>query len=113
MISSSFTINTFNEENDPITQAYSEKPSQEQIIELDKSKGYTYQRKGKDQSQDTQVFSVRYKPDLKVDWVAWINNIKIFVPVFELLKSPSQRAYLFKVLGMLQQSYDRKNHNDK
>lgn len=41
MISSAFAINTFNEEKDPITQAYGEKPSQEKILELPKSKGYT------------------------------------------------------------------------
>jgi len=55
MISSAFAINTFNEEKDPITQAYGKKPSQEQILELAKSKGYTYQRKSKGQSQGKKV----------------------------------------------------------
>jgi len=69
-------------------QTYGENPSQEKILEIAKNKGYTYQRKGKEQSQNKQVASEIYKSGLKVDWVAWINSIKMFVPVLELLKLP-------------------------
>lgn len=55
MISLTFAINTFDEEMDPITQAYGDKFTQEQVLELAKSKDYTYQRKGKGQSQNIQV----------------------------------------------------------
>lgn len=48
-----------------------------------------------------------------MDWVTWINNIKIFVPVLELLKIISQRAYFFRALGMVQQKDDRINHQDE
>lgn len=102
MISSSFTINNFSDEKDPMTQIYSETPSQEKILEIARSKGHTYQRKCKEQSQNKQVASERYKSGLKVDWAAWINNIKMFVPVLEFLYIPSQRATFFKALGMAQ-----------
>jgi len=61
MISSSFAINNFNEENDSVTQAYSKRPSQEKILEISKSKGYTYQRQRKDQNQSKQISFKRYK----------------------------------------------------
>ena len=92
MISSSFTINNFNDKKDPITQVCGETQSREQILEIARSKGYTYQRKGKDQNQNKQVASEKYKSGLKVDWATWINNIKMSISVLELLKIPSQRA---------------------
>lgn len=50
MIPSSFTINNFSDEKDPVTQIYGETPSKEQILEIAISKGYTYQYKGRDQN---------------------------------------------------------------
>lgn len=38
-----------------------------------------------------------------MDWAAWINNIKMSVPVLELLKIPSQRASFFRAWGIAQQ----------
>jgi len=113
MIPSSFAINNFSEEKDPITQAYRKKPSQEQILEIAKSKGYIYQRKSKDQNQSTQIASKRYKSGLKIDWAAWINSIKMSVPVLELLRIPSQRASFFKALGMVQQINDENSPKDE
>lgn len=110
MISSTFAINTFDEENHPITQLYGDKPTQEHVLELAKSKGYTYQRKGKGQSHNKQVPSERYKSGLNMDWVAWINNIKMSAPILELLKIPSQRTSFFRALGVLQQEYNGINH---
>lgn len=51
-------------------------------MEIARSKGYIYQRKGKDLSQTKQVASERYKSGLKIDWVSWINSVKMFLPVF-------------------------------
>lgn len=102
MISSSFAINNFSDEKDLVTQAYGEKPSQEQILEIAKSKGYTYQRKGKERSQNKRITSDKYKSSLKIDCATWINSIKVSVPVIKLLKFPSQKASFFKALGLAQ-----------
>lgn len=88
--------------NTPLLK-HSENPSQEQILELSKSKGYTYQRSGKDPNQNKQVPSEMYRSGLNVDWETWINNIKMSVLVLEILKILSQRASYFRGLGIDQQ----------
>jgi len=77
------------QKTDNITKMYGENPSHEQILELARHKGMTYQKKGNvGQSRQGQYIlrSVSYpKPhpnvDLNVDLGGWTANAKILVPV--------------------------------
>jgi hypothetical protein len=94
-------------EVDKATEKYGPKPTPQQIAEMAKYKGYTYQRSGnKDKGQTSapkvpSTFPKSSEPinvDLNIDLGGWINNAKILVPVSEIMKIPSQREKLLKAV---------------
>jgi hypothetical protein len=94
---------------DKATKKYRPKPTPQQIAEMAKYKGITYQmngNRGHDKGQ-TSVPKVSPNPpksnvpinaDLNIDLGGWLNNAKILVPVFEIMKIPSQREKLLKAI---------------
>jgi hypothetical protein len=94
-------------EVDKVTEKYGPKPTPQQIAEMAKYKGYTYQRSGnKDKGQTSTpkvnpTFPKSKEPinvDLNIDLGGWLNNAKILVPVSEIMKIPSQREKLLKAV---------------
>jgi hypothetical protein len=87
---------------DNMTRLYGEKPTPEQILEMAKYKGVTYQRKGNDNaSKSSQIIPKASTPpdtDLSVDLGSWISNAKVLVPVSEFIKIPSQKIKLLKAI---------------
>jgi ribonuclease HI len=92
---------------DKATEKYGPKPTPQQIAEMAKYKGYTYQRSGnKDKGQTSApkvspTFPKSNEPinvDLNIDLGGWLNNAKILVPVSEIMKIPSQREKLLKAM---------------
>ncbi len=74
---STFSINNFENENDMMVKLYGEKPSPEEIMEIAKDKGLTYQRRDKDQSGNQippQIFNLGSNSGLDVDLGSWFNN---------------------------------------
>jgi hypothetical protein len=95
---------------DRATKKYGPKPTPQQIAEMAKYKGITYQRngnKGNDKGQASipkvpPSFSKSSEPinvDLNIDLGGWLNNAKILVPVSEIMKIPSQREKLLKAIN--------------
>jgi len=79
-----------------VTRLYGEKPTPEQILEMEKYKGVTYQRKENDK-KSSQIIPKTPTPsdtDLSVDSGSWISNAKVLVPVSEVIKI-AQPAQLF------------------
>jgi hypothetical protein len=94
-------------EVDKVTEKYGPKPTPQQIAEMAKYKGYTYQRSGnKDKGQTSTpkvnpTFPKSKEPinvDLNIDLGGWLSNAKILVPVSEIMKIPSQREKLLKAV---------------
>jgi ribonuclease HI len=92
---------------DKATEKYGPKPTPQQIAEMAKYKGYTYQRSGnKDKGQTSApkvspTFPKSNEPinvDLNIDLGGWLNSAKILVPVSEIMKIPSQREKLLKAV---------------
>jgi ribonuclease HI len=92
---------------DKATEKYGPKPTPQQVAEMAKYKGYTYQRSGnKDKGQTSApkvspTFPKSNEPinvDLNIDLGGWLNNAKILVPVSEIMKIPSQREKLLKAV---------------
>jgi hypothetical protein len=89
-------------ETDNVTKLYGEKTTPEQILEMAKFKGVTYQRKRNDHA----VKSYKNLPktntppatDLDVDLGSWIKHAKVLVHVSELIKIPSQKDRLLKAI---------------
>jgi hypothetical protein len=86
---------------DNVTRLYGEKPTLEQILEMEKYKGVTYQRKENDKKSSQIIPKTPTPPDtdLSVDLGSWISNAKVLVPVSELIKIPSQKTKLLKAIG--------------
>jgi ribonuclease HI len=93
---------------DRATEKYGPKPTPQQIAEMAKYKGYTYQRSGnkdKGQTSTPKVSPTSPKSsepvnvDLNIDLGGWLNNAKILVPVSEIMKIPSQREKLLKAIN--------------
>ena len=100
-LSSAFSINNLENEDDILARLYGEKPSPEQILEIARDKGLTYQRRDKDQSGNQippRTFNPGVNSGLDVDLGSWFNNAKIWVLVSEIAKIPSQRDKLLKAI---------------
>ncbi len=78
---------------------FDERPSPDQILEIAKDKGLTYQRRDKDQS-DNHAPLRNFSPasGMNIDLGGWLNNSKIWVLVTEVLKIPSQNAKLLNAI---------------
>jgi hypothetical protein len=90
------------EEYDNATRLYGKKPTTEQILEMARHKGVTYQRRGNDNTNKSyQKVPKPLTPpttNLSVDLGSWISNAKVLVPVSELIKIPSQKEKLLKAI---------------
>ena len=101
--------NFMNNVVDKATEKYGPKPTPQQIAEMAKYRGITYQRNG-NKSQDkgqTNVpkvspippkSNVHVNSDLNIVLGGWISNAKMLVPVSEIMKIPSQREKLLKAI---------------
>jgi hypothetical protein len=125
---------------DKATEKYGPKPTPHQVAEMARFRGITYQRK-ENKSQDKGQTSVpKVSPpkskvptnaDLNIDLGGWLSNVKMLVPVSELMKIPSQKEKLLKAIDeppmslvekqvatayqdapMILQNWDRKNEKN-
>jgi hypothetical protein len=83
------------------------KPTPQQVAEMAKFKGITYQR-NENKSQDKNQANIpKIAPtlpksnvyassELNIDLGGWLNNAKMLVHVSEIMKIPSQREKLLK-----------------
>jgi hypothetical protein len=79
------------EESDNATRLYGKKPTPEQILEMARFKGVTYQKKGNDNKPNQNIPKVPTQsipkvitppnPELNVDLGNWISNAKVLVSV--------------------------------
>jgi hypothetical protein len=85
---------------DNVTRLYGEKPTPEQILEMARFKGVTYQKRRNDNKSYQNIPKTLTPPtaDLSVDLGSWIANAKVLVPVSELIKIPSQKEKLLKAI---------------
>ena len=107
---SSHSINNFDHERDLMIELFGEKPSPDQVLEIAKDKGLTYQRRDKEQSHNQnppRIFNP--SPSLDIDLGAWLRNAKILVPFTEAIKLPNQEA---KVLDVLRASHVNVTQNE-
>jgi hypothetical protein len=83
------------------------KPTPQQVAEMAKYRGITYQRngnKGQDKGQTSvpkvspSKSNVPINTDLNIDLGGWLSNAKMLVPVSEIMKIPSQREKLLKAI---------------
>jgi hypothetical protein len=85
------------------------KPTPQQIAEMAKFKGITYQRNGNKSQDKNQVnipkvasnppkSNVYASSELSIDLGGWLSNAKMLVPVSEIMKIPSQREKLLKAI---------------
>jgi hypothetical protein len=102
---------------DNVTRLYGEKPSPEQILEMARFKGVTYQKKGNDNTQQQNIPKVITPTEnLNLDLGNWISNAKVLVPISDLIKIPSQKDKLLKAIeGPNERSlgkYKSKEHHE-
>jgi hypothetical protein len=101
---------------DKATEKFGPKPTPQQVAEMAKYRGITYQRngnKGQDKGQSSvpkvspfpPKSNVHVNSDLNIDLGGWISNAKMLVPVSELMKIPSQREKLLKAIEDPPQSF--------
>jgi ribonuclease HI len=99
--------NFMNGNTDKAIEKYGPKPTPQQVVEMAKYRGITYQRNGnkgqdKDRTSVPKVtppkLNVIVNADLNFDLGGWINNAKVLVPVLELIKIPSQKEKLLKAI---------------
>jgi hypothetical protein len=94
---------------DKATKKYGPKPTPQQIVEMAKYKGITYQRNGNKGHDKGQTSFPKVSPslpksnipinaDLNIDLGGSLNNAKILVPVSEIMKIPSQKEKLLKAI---------------
>jgi hypothetical protein len=85
------------------------KPTPQQVVEMDKFKGITYQMNGNKIQDKNQVNIPKIAPiplksnvyassELNIDLGGWLSNVKMLVPVLEIMKIPSQREKLLKAI---------------
>jgi hypothetical protein len=85
------------------------KPTPQQVAEMAKFKGITYQRNGNKSQDKNQVTIPKVAPtppksnvyassELNIDLGGWLSNAKMLVPVSEIMKIPSQREKLLKAI---------------
>ena len=79
-------------------------------MEIAKDKGLTYQRRDKDQIGNQippRIFNPGSNSRLDIDLGSWFNNEKIWAPIAEIAKIPSQRAKLLKAIEASQVNVSR------
>jgi hypothetical protein len=90
---------------DKAIKKYGPKPTPQQVAEMAKYRGITYQRNGNKSQDKGQTSIPKVSPsksnvpintDLNIDLGGWLNNAKMLVLVSELMKIPSQKEKLLK-----------------
>jgi hypothetical protein len=78
---------------DNVTRLYGENPTPEQILEMAKYKGVTYQRKENDKKSSQIIPKTSTPPDtdLSVDLGSWISNAKVLVLFQNSLRYPLRK----------------------
>jgi hypothetical protein len=108
--------NFMNGNIDKATENYGPKPTPQQVTEMDKYRGVTYQRGGnksqdKSQTSAPKVSSTPLKSnmpsnvDLNFDLGGWLSNAKVLVPVSDIMKIPSQKEKLLKSIEQPPKSF--------
>jgi hypothetical protein len=93
---------------DKATEKFGPKPTPQQVSEMAKYRGITYQRNG-NRNQDknqanipkvalTPKSNIHASSDLNIDLGGLMNNAKMLVPVSEIMKIPSQREKLLEAI---------------
>jgi ribonuclease HI len=101
--------NCMNNVVDKATEKFGPKPTPQQVSEMAKYRGITYQRNGQRNQDRPQVNIPKVAPsppksnvhansELNIDLGGWLNNAKMLVPVSEIMKIPSQREKLLKAI---------------
>jgi hypothetical protein len=84
---------------------------------MGKYRGITYQRSGNKSQDKGQTSAPKVSPpksnvpinaELNIDLSGWLNNVKMLVPVSEIMKIPSQREKLLKAIEDPPKSYVEK-----
>jgi hypothetical protein len=99
--------NFMNGNMDKAIENYGPKPTPQQVAEMAKYRGITYQRnenKSQDKGQASipKVSSIPPKSnvpinaELNIDLGSWLSNAKMLVPVSEIMKIPSQKEKILK-----------------
>jgi hypothetical protein len=94
---------------DKVTEMFGPKPTPQQVAEMAKFKGITYQRNGNKSQDKNQANIPKVAPtppksnmyassELNIDLGGWLSNAKMLVPVSEIMKIPSQREKLLKAI---------------
>jgi hypothetical protein len=90
-------------EYDNATKVFGKTPTPGQILEMERYKGVTYQRKGNEDTTKTdQNIPKAITPptsELNIDLGGWLSNAEVLVPVVELTKIPSQKEKLLTIEG--------------
>ena len=85
------------------------KPTPQQIAEMARFKGITYQRNGNKSQDRNQANIPKIAPtppksnvyassELNIDLGGWLNNANMLVSVAEIMKIPSQKGKLLKAI---------------
>jgi hypothetical protein len=94
---------------DKATEKFGPKPTPQQVAEMARFRGITYQRNGNNKQDRPQASVLGMPPtppksnvyansELNIDLGGWLNNAKMLVPVSEIMKIPSQREKLLKAI---------------
>jgi hypothetical protein len=94
---------------DKATKKFGPKPTLQQVSEMAKYRGITYQRNGNRNQDKNRANIPKVAPtpsnstvhansDLNIDLGGWLNNAKMLVLVSEIMKIPSQREKLLKAI---------------
>ena len=80
---------------DKVTEVYGEKPTRGQALEMERHKGFTYQRRGKQSQEKIQASTPKvpsppkdYVPareDFNVDLGDYVRRLKVPVPFLEVM----------------------------
>jgi hypothetical protein len=85
---------------DRVTEMFGPKPTPQQVAEMAKFKGITYQRNGNKSQEKNQANIPKVAPtppkssmyassELNIDLGGWLSNAKMLVPMSEIMKIPS------------------------
>ena len=95
---------------DKVTETYGPKPSPKQVAEMAKYRGITYQKRGKQNQEQTQASALQV-PSLPLENIPsnnesnfdvgeWASRVKIPVPLTEVLKMDDQKQKFFQAINV-------------
>lgn len=92
-----------------MVKLFSEEPPLEQVLEIAKDKGLTYQRRSQNDNQvNSRSLNPRSTSGMNIHLGVWFNNSKVLVPVTEIVKIPSQNVKLLSAIDSTQVNAMRK-----